>query len=184
MIDAHAEGVEWALDTIRVTSVAGAVPAAADAGQTVAVAEPFGLELATDKLVYAVGEPIGLTVTAAQACQLTVYNVGTSGAVRRVYPNALQPAHLVPAGVPVRIPGEGAALASVGPAGVEGVLALCTTESAATLGEAGALLEELFPRVGAWPELDARNLSVIATPAESGLGFGSTARAAAALLVR
>ncbi|MCY3671265.1 MAG: DUF4384 domain-containing protein, partial [Alphaproteobacteria bacterium] len=184
VIDAHSEGVEWALDTIMVTSVEGAVPAVVDAGQTVAVTEPFGLKLATDKLVYGIGEPIGVTVTAAQACQLTVYNIGTSGAVRRVYPNAVQPSHRVPAGVPVRIPGEGAVLASVGPAGVEGLLALCTTEVAATLGEAGVLLEELFPRAGEWPSLDARNLSVIATPAEAGLGFGATARAAAALLVR
>lgn len=183
-IDAHSAGVEWALDTIVVTSVAGAVPAAVDAGQTVAVTEPFGLELATDKLVYAIGEPIVVTVTAARACQLTVYNIGTSGAVRRVYPNAVQPGHPVPAGVPVRIPGAGAVLASVGPAGVEGLLALCTTAAAATLGEAGALLEELFPRAGEWSGLDARNLSVIATPAEAGLGFGATARAAAALLVR
>ena len=187
-IDANSDGIEWAIDTITVRSVDGPVPVAEDAGQTVSVSEPFGLSLRTSKLVYAIGEPVHAWVTVARDCKLTVYNIGTSGAVRQIFPNAGRPGHRVSAGETVRIPdraGGDVLLVSVGPAGVESLLALCTSEAAATLGgAAAAFIEQLFPKVGEWETLDTRDVSVIATPDDIVLGHGTTARAAAALLVR
>lgn len=185
-IDSNTDGVEWAIDTITVTSIDGPVPVAEDAGQTVSVSEPFGLSIRTGKLVYAIGEPVHVAVTPARACKLTVYNIGTSGAVRQIFPNTLRPEHPVAAGETVHIPGGDGdlLLASVGPAGVESLLALCTSDAAAVLGDAGTFIEQLFPKVGEWETLDARNLSVIATPDDIVLGHGETARAVAAILVR
>ena len=187
-IDDSSAGVEWASDTITVTSVDGPVPVAEDAGQTVSVSEPFGLSVRTGKLVYAIGEPVHVWVTAARDCRLTVYNIGTSGAVRQIFPNAGRPEHPVAAGETVLIGGGAGGdmlLASVGPAGVESLLALCTSDAAATLGGAeAAFVEQLFPKVGEWTALDARDVSVIATPEDVALGHGATARAVAAILVR
>ena len=187
-IDANSDGVEWAIDTITVSSVDGPVPVAEDAGQTVSVSEPFGLSLRTGKLVYAIGEAVHAWVTVERDCKLTVYNIGTSGAVRQVFPHAGRPDHPVSAGETVRIPdraGGDVLLASVGPAGVESLLALCTSDAAATLGGAeAAFVEQLFPKVGEWKTLDTRDMSVIATPDDIVLGHGATARAVAALLVR
>ena len=186
VIDTTSAGMEWAIDTIKVTSVDGSVPVAVfeDAGQTVSVSEPFGLSLRTEKLVYGIGEPVQIAVTTARDCKLTLYNIGTSGAVRWIYPNAAQPEALIAAGTTVRIPADNTLLTSVGPAGVESLLALCTTDGVATLGDEGALIEQLFPKVGEWTALDARNLSVISTPQDTSLGLGVTARAVAAILVR
>lgn len=185
-IDENAEGIEWAVDTVAVTSVAGPVPAAADAGQTVSVSEPFGLSIHTSKLVYGIGEPVQIAVTSARDCSLTVYNIGTSGAVRRIFPHLGRPGRLVSANETVNIPGEDGRflLASVGPAGVESLLALCATEAAASLGAESELEGRLFPKVGDWTSLSARDLLVIATPGDRFLGHGETARAVAAILVR
>ena len=185
-IDANADGIEWAVDTVAVTSVAGPVPVAEDFGQTVSVHEPFGLSIHTSKLVYGIGEPVQIAITSARDCSLTVYNIGTSGAVRRIFPHSARPGHLVSVGETVNIPGDDSniLLASVGPAGVESLLALCATEAAASLGAESELEGRLFPKVGDWTSLSARDLLVIATPGDRFLGHGETARAVAAILVR
>ncbi|MCY3873277.1 MAG: DUF4384 domain-containing protein [Rhodobacteraceae bacterium] len=177
-IDSNTDVVEWAIDTITVTSVDGPVSVAEDAGQTVSVSEPFGLSIRTGKLACVIGEPVHVAVTPARACKLTVYNIGTSGAVR--------PEHPVAAGGTVHIPGGDGDLlmASVSPAGGESLVALCASEAATAPGGAeGALIEQLFPRVGEWETLDVHNLPVIATPDDMVPGHGETARAVAAIQV-
>lgn len=183
-IDGNTDGVDWAEDTLTVTSVDGPVPVAVDVGQTVSVNAPFGLSIRTGKLVYETGEPVKIEVTPARACNLTVYNIGTSGAVRQIFPNTGRPEHSVAAGETVRIPDENTFLASVGPAGAESIVALCTSDAAATLGVDAAFAEQLFPTVGDWTALNARDLSVISTPDDVLLGHGETARAVATILVR
>ena len=187
VIDANSETAEWAVDTVTVMSVDGPVPVAEDPGQTVSVSDPFGLSIRTGKLVYAIGEPIDVEVTVARDCMLTIYNIGTSGAVRRIFPNKGRPEHRIAAGETVHVPGKDGdiLMASVGPAGVESLLALCTSDAAATLGMAEAeFVEQLFPKVGNWEKLDARDRSVIATPDDIMLGHGETARVVTAILVR
>lgn len=187
VVDANSDGIEWAVDTVAVMSVDGPVPLARDPGQTVSASEPFSLSVRTGKLVYEIGEPVLVEVTADRDCLLTIYNIGTSGAVRRIFPNRGRPDHRIAAGETVHVPGEDGdlLLASVGPAGVESLLALCTSDAAATLGMAeAAFVEQLFPKVGEWETLDARDLSVIATPDDIVLGHGATARVVAAILVR
>ncbi|MCY3873274.1 MAG: hypothetical protein OXF88_03155 [Rhodobacteraceae bacterium] len=101
--------------------------------------------------------------------------------------DTVRPEHPVAAGETVHIPGGDGDLlmASAGLAGGESLLALCTSEAAAVPGGAeGAFFEQLFPMVGERQTLDAYNLSVIDTPDDMVPGYGETAQAVAAILVR
>ncbi|MCT4655147.1 MAG: DUF4384 domain-containing protein [Cohaesibacter sp.] len=185
-IDNNSDKISWAIDTIKVTSVdKNAAAPIKDAGQIVQVAKPFGFTIKTDKLVYKIGEPVQLSVTSKKDCKLKLYNIGTSGAVRLIYPNKAQPNDMIKADKELMVPEKGkkTLLASIGPAGVESVLALCTTKDAAVVGTEADFINQLFPKVGEWPKLDDRNLAVIAAP-QANANHGETVRAALALLVR
>ena len=90
-----------------------------------------GLRIATGKSRYRMGEPVSVYLTSRTPCYLTLVNVGTSGKVRVLLPNAAQPRNLLPAGRTVVFPGaaSGLRLTPVGPAGVETVTAICTADN-------------------------------------------------------
>lgn len=182
---ANSGEAEWATDSVTVTSYAGKLPATyTDAGQTVSVSEPFSFNLSSDKLVYSLGESIFISASTDKDCQLVIYNIGTSGVVRQLFPNKAHPGALLKAGEPLAISGEHITFASIGPAGAETVLALCSLTALPTMTEEAELINELFPKIGEWGGLSQKNLTLVATPEAEELGLGSTARAAMSLLTR
>ena len=103
-----------------------------------AAQQPFALLLAADRPAYRVGEKVTLAVTAAQACNLTVLDISTSGQVRTLFPSQATPNNAVGAMQTVLVAGgpSPVALPIAGPAGTEQILAVCSTEP--TSGDAAA----------------------------------------------
>ena len=91
----------------------------------------FGLRVATDKRIYRIGEPVSVYASATVPCYLTLYNVGSSGQVRVLVPNAAQPQIPVSAGRTVVFPmaGSNLRLTPVGPPGKETVVAVCGADN-------------------------------------------------------
>ena len=90
-----------------------------------------GLRIAAGKPHYRLGEPVSIHVASPTPCYLTLLNIGTSGKVRVLLPNAAQPRNLLPAGRTVVFPGaaSGLRLTPMGPAGIETVTAICTADN-------------------------------------------------------
>ena len=170
VVMAGAETAEWDVYD-KVIRTVPRRPAAAPAGLAPVAgaawpSAPFGLELAADRPVYRVTDPVTLMVKAAADCHLTLLNAGPGGGSRLLFPNRYQQQTLIRAGQTVVVPGIGAAVSIVpiGPAGVEHVTAICRTGAAPVIGVPGDF------RAGAFATLDdagttARNLAVVADPA-------------------
>ena len=131
-------------------------------------APPFGLRVATGKPVYRMGEPVSLYASAEVACYLTLVNVGSSGQVRVLLPNAAQPQNLLPAGQTVVFPvaGSNLELTPVGPAGVETVVAVCSTDNQPVFPAGLSYGQSGFAALAGGREAVSRDLSVVsAAPA-------------------
>ena len=136
------------------------------------------LRLATDKARYRLGEAVSIFISAPEPCYLTLFNIGSSGRVRVLLPNAAQPRNLLPAGTPVVFPGPGShlELTPIGPAGVETVTAVCTADNRPVIPAALAYGDRGFAELAAGGAAVARDLAVVAeTPARDArhatLGF-------------
>jgi hypothetical protein len=125
--------------------------------------QPFALQVATDKQVYRVGEPVTLMVMAERTCHLTLVNIGTTGQARMLFPNQYQQNNLVQAGQTVVIPGVASPVSIVtsGPAGIESVVAVCSTGSQPVFGSGYDFTQATYPRVGDVRSA-TRDLSVVA----------------------
>lgn len=86
----------------------------------------WGLQLATDKPGYRIGDAVTLYARSQHPCWLTLVNTGPSGRIRVLMPNARQPRYLLVPGRTVALPGAGLRLSPMGPAGIETVTALCS----------------------------------------------------------
>ena len=77
------------------------------------------------------GEPVLLYASTTAPCYLTLVNIGSSGQVRVLLPNAAQPQNLIPAGQTVVFPvtGSNLQLTPMGPPGVETVVATCSADN-------------------------------------------------------
>ena len=107
-------------------------------------------------------------VTSATPCYLTLVNIGTSGAVRVLVPNAVQPRNLLPAGgtVVFPVPASGLRLTPMGPAGIETVTAVCSSDNRPVMPAQLAYDSSGFAAAGADRSAMARDLAVVAaTPA-------------------
>ena len=126
---------EWDAYNKVITTIASrpaaVVPMAPAPAGTAWPAPPLGLRLAVGKPVYRVGEPVSLYASVDVPCYLTLVNVGSWGQVRVLLPNAAQPQNLLPAGQTVVFPvaGSNLKLTPIGPAGVETVVAVCSTDN-------------------------------------------------------
>jgi len=114
---------------------AGAVvplPSANPQAAIAAPASPFGLEIRPARSVYTVGEKVHIIVSSRKSCRLTLFDVGTSGEVTRLFPNAFQRDTLIEANQPLVIPAAQASfqLVARGPSGVEGLVAICRPAAA------------------------------------------------------
>ena len=126
---------EWDEYNKVITTIAsrpgGLVPMAPAPAGTAWPAPPFGLRLAVGKPAYRMGDPVSLYASADVPCYLTLVNVGSSGQVRVLLPNAAQPQNLLPAGQTVIFPANASnlRLTPIGPAGVETVVGVCSTDN-------------------------------------------------------
>lgn len=78
---------------------------------------------------YKIGEYLTVYVKVNKPAFVTVFNVGASRTVTRLYPNDLQPAELIPPNAVVAIPGEDSEfkIRVAGPTGVELIKVIATT---------------------------------------------------------
>ena len=135
----------------------------------------FALEIAADRPLYRVTDPVTLMVKAGTDCHLTLLNTGPTGASRVLFPNRHQQQTLIRAGQTVVVPGIGAGVSIVpmGPAGVEHVTAVCRTGAGPALGM------PVDFRAAPFLPLDdaasaARNLSVVAEAGGDAAAMAST----------
>jgi TolB-like protein len=93
-------------------------------------APPFGLRLWTNKASYAIGEKVVFNVEAEQDCYLTLVDIGTSGNLTVLFPNAYDRNNRIQAGRRYEIPGAsyGFDIHVGGPTGIERVKAIATTQ--------------------------------------------------------
>ena len=136
---------------------------------------PFALEIAADRPLYRVTDPVTLMVRTGTDCHLTLLNTGPTGASRVLFPNRHQQQTLIRAGQTVVVPGIGAgvSIVPIGPAGVEHVTAVCRTGAGPALGVPGDF------RAAPFLPLDdaaaaARNLSVVAEGGGDAAAMAST----------
>ena len=147
---------------------AAVVPMAPAPADTAWPAAPFGLRLAAGKPVYRMGEPVSLYASADVPCYLTLVNVGSSGQVRVLLPNAAQPRNLLPAGQTVVFPvaASNLQLTPIGPAGVETVVAVCSTDNQPVFPAGLSYGQSGFAALGDGREAVSRDLAVVtAAPA-------------------
>src|SRR6266542_2511054 len=90
---------------------------------------PAQFKLWTDKTKHKIGEPVKVFFQANRNGYVTLVNVGTSGKITILYPNAYTPKHAVKAGQTYSVPSQEDPyeLTLGGPEGVELVYALFTT---------------------------------------------------------
>jgi TolB-like protein len=91
---------------------------------------PFLLRLWADQGSYAIGEKVTLYVQADRDCYLTLVDIGTSGNLTVLFPNAYEKNNRIQAGRRYEIPGPsyGFDIHVAGPSGVERVKAIATTQ--------------------------------------------------------
>ena len=159
---------EWDEYNKVITTIASrpvaVVPMAPAPAGTAWPAAPFGLRLATGKPVYRMGEPVSLYASADVPCYLTLVNVGSSGQVRVLLPNAAQPRNLLPAGQTVVFPvaASNLQLTPIGPAGVETVVAVCSTDNQPVFPAGLSYGQSGFAAPAGGREAVSRDLAVVA----------------------
>ena len=168
VMDGTGADQEWDEYSKVITTVASrpaaVVPMAPAPAGTAWPAAPFGLRLAVGKPAYRLGEPVSLYASAEVPCYLTLVNVGSSGQVRVLLPNAAQPRNLLPAGQTVVFPvaASNLQLTPIGPAGVETVVAVCSTDNRPVFPSGLAYGQGGFAALGDGREAVTRDLSVVA----------------------
>ena len=173
VMDGSGADQEWDEYSKVITTVAArpaaVVPMAPAPAGTAWPAEPFGLRLAAGKPAYRMGEPVSLYASAEVPCYLTLVNVGSSGQVRVLLPNAAQPQNLMPAGQTVVFPvtASNLQLTPIGPAGVETVVAVCSTDNRPVFPAGLAYGQGGFAAPGGGREAVSRDLSLVVAPGPS-----------------
>jgi uncharacterized membrane protein len=114
----------------------------------------IGVEQRTDtssRAFFAIGEEIDLCVQSSEDCYLTLLNIGTSGRLTVLFPNALHPDSRLEGGKPHLIPGTeyGFRLILKGPPGIERLKAIATLDpiplSESDFSSEGTLFKQLEP---------------------------------------
>jgi len=92
----------------------------------------FGLTVRPERPVYRIGEVVRIVVSSQNDCRLSLINVGPSGNAVQLFPNSVQRENLIRAGQIVMVPPPQSPLQIVarGPAGVEGIMAICRGDGA------------------------------------------------------
>ena len=89
----------------------------------------FPLEVRLDKKQYRIGDLMGITITAAQDCYITVYYVSARGQTAVICPSPFSPNHRLWAGRPfVLLDSQGRKMEQTGPAGTEHLQVIASEE--------------------------------------------------------
>lgn len=153
-------------------SAAPAVVAAAP----VALPDGFDLEISAPRAVYRPGEPIALDVYAERACNLTLINLGSSGASRILFPNGYAPTARIQGGVVTRIEGPSPAESYIvtGPAGIDTVVGVCLEDGLTPLTVAPDFSREPYPSVGDKATV-SKDIAVTLARADVAIGYDAFA---------
>jgi hypothetical protein len=137
--------------------------------------QAFPLLLAVDKTAYRVGERVTLAVTSLQACYLTVLDLTTSGAIRILFPNQITQNNAIAANQTALVAGGSSpvSLLVAGPAGIEQIVAVCSTDRTPVLTHK-IDLAQLFPPAGERSDV-TRDLSVVANRPAATTAFATAA---------
>ena len=165
VVMATEEAAEWDVYDKVIRTVArrpAASPTAAPVAGAGWPSPPFALDIAADRPLYKMTDPVTLMVKSERDCHLTLLNTGPTGASRLLFPNRYQQQTLIRAGHTVAVPGVGAGVSimPIGPAGVEHVTAVCRTGAGPPLGAPGDFRAAPFPALE--DAAAARSLSVVA----------------------
>jgi hypothetical protein len=133
----------------------------------------FGLTLRPERPVYRIGDTVRVAVAVDKDCRLSLISLGTSGQAVRLFPNEFQSDNVIRAGQTVLIPIQ---FKAQGPAGVEGLIATCSSLNAKTelppivpgafakVGDVGSVTRDLVARLaGANFEVDRVSGSFLVT---------------------
>ena len=138
----------------------------------------FGLTLRPEQPVTGSGDTVRVAVAVEKDCRLSLINLGTSGQAVRLFPNEFQPDNVIRAGQTVLIPSIRSPIQfkARGPAGVEGLVATCTSLNAktelppivpgefASIGDVGSVTRDLVAtQAGANFEVDRVSGSFLVT---------------------
>ena len=112
---------------------------------------------------YRFGEPVTFFVKANRDAYITLLDVGTSGEVRVLFPNQLQPDHFVRKGQIIKIPGPTARFDIIAqpPAGVELIKIIATESPGPVLNPAYLKNAGLFDIVQQSPDALAKDLVIL-----------------------
>ena len=168
-MDARPANHEWddynkVITTIASRPVASVVPLMPVPSGVGWPATGAGLRIATDKSQYRMGEAVTVYASSAEACYLTLVNIGSSGQARVLLPNAVQPQNYLPAGQTVVFPGVGSKLAvtPIGPAGVETVTGVCSADNRPVVASELVYGGGMFATLGTGGMSSSRDLAVVA----------------------
>ena len=108
----------------------------------------FGLTLRPERPVYKIGDTVRVAVAVDKDCRLSLISLGTSGQAVRLFPNAFQPDNVIRGGQTVLVPSIRSPIQfkAQGPAGVEGLVATCSSLNAKT--ELPPIVPGAFAKVG------------------------------------
>jgi hypothetical protein len=138
----------------------------------------FGLTLRPEQPVYRIGDTVRVAVAVEKDCRLSLISLGTSGQAVRLFPNEFQPDNVIRAGQTVLIPSIRSPIQfkARGPAGVEGLVATCSSLNAKTelppivpgefanIGDVGSVTRDLVAnQAGANLEVDRVSGSFLVT---------------------
>jgi Domain of unknown function (DUF4384) len=142
-------------------SPAVSAPASPPAPAGASAAPPVQFKLWTDKTSHKIGETLKVSFQANRDGYATLVNVGTSGKITILYPNAYTPDHAVKAGQTYSVPRpeDFYELSLGGPEGVELVYALFTT-SPVRLAEDNLVKSSAFAPVNDKAETLTRDINL------------------------
>jgi hypothetical protein len=91
--------------------------------------ENFTLKLSSSSDTYQIGKTVNFVVESSRECDLTVIDIGASGNIAVVFPNAYQRTSTIKTGKKIRIPDSSSPfdIKVSAPIGVERVIAICRT---------------------------------------------------------
>lgn len=115
---------------------------------------------------YALGETVRLAVKSSEDAYITVFNVGPSGKVTQLFPNAFQTANKVKAGEAVEIPAaaSGAQIRVTGPVGAELIKVIATSKPVTVIPDTHfASGAGLFRSLDGGVEVFNRDLEVVSS---------------------
>lgn len=109
----------------------------------------FQMQIRVDKSVYRIGEKIVITMQASRDCYLSLWDTSTQGEVTRIFPNQYASDNFLRGGVAYRIPDQADQFdfEITGPAGIERVRGVCTTENVNLDDARSPSAMEPFPKI-------------------------------------